>query len=123
VHAALIKYGLRAYSSMGLTPEAVLRAMDRLYLENSNFEKVESRNTWLTANKAVPAARQARPAMRTADGLPPAPATPNTSAGTGFTLFLLPLDEPIRFGGSRRGYENTMLVLKRPRPASPVLWM
>ena len=42
VHAALIKYGLRAYSSMGLTPEAVLRAMDRLYLENSNFEKVES---------------------------------------------------------------------------------
>lgn len=42
VHAGLIKYGLRAYSSLGLTPEAVLRAMDRLYLENNNFEKVES---------------------------------------------------------------------------------
>jgi len=42
VHAALIKYGLRAYSSHGLTPEAVLRAMDRLYLENNRFENVES---------------------------------------------------------------------------------
>ncbi len=42
VHAALIKYGLRAYSSLGLTPEAVLRAMDRLYLENNTFEKIES---------------------------------------------------------------------------------
>jgi len=42
VHAALIKYGLRAYSSHGLTPEAVLRAMDRLYLENNTFENVES---------------------------------------------------------------------------------
>jgi serine phosphatase RsbU (regulator of sigma subunit) len=42
VHAALIKYGLRAYSSQGLTPEAVLRAMARLYLENNRFEKVES---------------------------------------------------------------------------------
>ncbi len=42
VHAALIKYGLRAYSSLGLTPEAVMRAMDRLYLENNTFENVES---------------------------------------------------------------------------------
>ncbi len=42
VHAALIKYGLRAYASHGLTPEAVLRAMARLYLENSRFESVES---------------------------------------------------------------------------------
>lgn len=42
VHAALIKYGLRAYSSHGLTPEAVLRAMARLYLENNRFENVES---------------------------------------------------------------------------------
>jgi serine phosphatase RsbU (regulator of sigma subunit) len=42
VHAALIKYGLRAYSSLGLTPEAVLRAMARLYLENNTFENVES---------------------------------------------------------------------------------
>ena len=42
VHAALIKYGLRAYSSHGLTPEAVLRALARLYLENNQFEQVES---------------------------------------------------------------------------------
>jgi serine phosphatase RsbU (regulator of sigma subunit) len=42
VHAALIKYGLRAYSSHGLTPEAVLRALARLYLENNQFENVES---------------------------------------------------------------------------------
>jgi serine phosphatase RsbU (regulator of sigma subunit) len=42
VHAALMKYGLRAYSSQGLTPEAVLRAMARLYLENNRFEKVEA---------------------------------------------------------------------------------
>ncbi len=42
VHAALIKYGLRAYSSLGLTPEAVLRALDRLYLENNKFENIES---------------------------------------------------------------------------------
>ena len=42
VHAALIKYGLRAYSSLGLTPEKTMRAMDRLYLENSTFENIES---------------------------------------------------------------------------------
>lgn len=42
VHAALIKYGLRAYSSHGLMPEKAMRAMDRLYLENSTFEHVES---------------------------------------------------------------------------------
>src|SRR5579872_4061981 len=42
VHAALIKYGLRAYASHGLTPERTMRAMDRLYLENSTFENVES---------------------------------------------------------------------------------
>jgi phosphoserine phosphatase RsbU/P len=42
VHAALIKYGLRAYSSHGLTPEKSMRAMDRLYLENSTFENIES---------------------------------------------------------------------------------
>ncbi len=42
VHAALIKYGLRAYCSQGLTPERVLRSMDRLYLENNTFEGVES---------------------------------------------------------------------------------
>jgi len=42
VHAALIKYGLRAYASHGLTPEKTIRAMDRLYLENSTFENIES---------------------------------------------------------------------------------
>ncbi len=42
VHAALIKYGLRAYSSHGLNPEKVVRALDRLYLENNAFERTES---------------------------------------------------------------------------------
>jgi sigma-B regulation protein RsbU (phosphoserine phosphatase) len=42
VHAAMVKYGLRAYSSQGLSPERVLRALDRLYLENTAFEKIES---------------------------------------------------------------------------------
>jgi serine phosphatase RsbU (regulator of sigma subunit) len=42
IHAAMIKYGLRAYSSAGMTPEGVIRALDRLYLENNAFEKVES---------------------------------------------------------------------------------
>lgn len=42
IHAALIKYGLRAYSSHGLTPEKTMRAMDRLYLENCSFENIES---------------------------------------------------------------------------------
>jgi sigma-B regulation protein RsbU (phosphoserine phosphatase) len=42
VHAALVKYGLRAYASQGLTPERVLRSLDRLYLENNAFESIES---------------------------------------------------------------------------------
>ncbi len=42
VHAALIKYGLRAFSSHGLAPERALRSLDRLYLENNNFERNES---------------------------------------------------------------------------------
>src|ERR1700733_7158488 len=42
VHAALVKYGLRAYASQGLTPERVLRSLDRLYLENNAFEAIES---------------------------------------------------------------------------------
>jgi serine phosphatase RsbU (regulator of sigma subunit) len=42
VHAALIKYGLRAYASQGLNPERVVRALDRLYLENNAFERTES---------------------------------------------------------------------------------
>ena len=42
IHAAMIKYGLRAYSSAGMTPERVIRALDRLYLENNAFENIES---------------------------------------------------------------------------------
>jgi serine phosphatase RsbU (regulator of sigma subunit) len=42
VHAALIKYGLRSYSSHGLAPDRALRSLDRLYLENNNFEQSES---------------------------------------------------------------------------------
>jgi phosphoserine phosphatase RsbU/P len=42
IHAALVKYGLRAYASEGLTPERVLRSLDRLYIENNAFEKIES---------------------------------------------------------------------------------
>lgn len=42
IHAALIKYALRAYSSAGMTPERVVRALDRLYLENNAFEKHDS---------------------------------------------------------------------------------
>lgn len=42
IHAALVKYGLRAYASQGLTAERVLRSLDRLYIENTNFERIES---------------------------------------------------------------------------------
>ena len=42
IHAAMVKYGLRAYASQGQTPETVLRAMDRLYIENNAFEQIES---------------------------------------------------------------------------------
>ncbi len=42
VHAAMVKYGLRAYASQGLTPERVLRALDRLYVENTAFESIDS---------------------------------------------------------------------------------
>lgn len=42
IHAAMVKYGLRAYASQGLTPEKVLRSLDRLYLENNAFERIES---------------------------------------------------------------------------------
>jgi phosphoserine phosphatase RsbU/P len=42
VNAALIKFGLRAYCSDGMTPERAIRALDRLYLENNAFEKTES---------------------------------------------------------------------------------
>ena len=38
VSAAMVKYGLRATISQGFTAEAVLRALDRLMLENNAFE-------------------------------------------------------------------------------------
>lgn len=42
VHAAMIKYGLRSFVSNGLTPEKVMRSLDRLYLENNAHEQTES---------------------------------------------------------------------------------
>jgi sigma-B regulation protein RsbU (phosphoserine phosphatase) len=42
IQAAMIKYGLRAYASHGLSPERVLRSLDRLYLENNAFESSDS---------------------------------------------------------------------------------
>jgi sigma-B regulation protein RsbU (phosphoserine phosphatase) len=40
--AALVKYGLRAYVSSGLTPAQVLRNLNVLYIETSTFEKFDS---------------------------------------------------------------------------------
>lgn len=42
VHAAMIKYGLRAFVSNGSTPEKIIRSLDRLYLENNAFEGTDS---------------------------------------------------------------------------------
>ncbi len=42
VHAAMIKYGLRAFVSNGATPEKSVRCLDRLYLENNAHERTES---------------------------------------------------------------------------------
>jgi phosphoserine phosphatase RsbU/P len=39
--AALVKYGLRAYVSSGLTPAQVLRNLNLLYIETSTFEAAE----------------------------------------------------------------------------------
>lgn len=41
-HAALVKYGMRAYASHGLTAEETLRSLNTLYIENSGFEDLES---------------------------------------------------------------------------------
>jgi serine phosphatase RsbU (regulator of sigma subunit) len=38
VHAAMIKYALRAFASNGMVPENAVRGLDRLYLENNAFE-------------------------------------------------------------------------------------
>lgn len=42
VSAAMVKYGLRAFVSQGLTAERVLRSLDRLFLENNAFERMDS---------------------------------------------------------------------------------
>lgn len=42
VHTALVKFGLRALTSHGLTPEGALKSLDRLYLENNAFEGQDS---------------------------------------------------------------------------------
>lgn len=42
VHAAMIKYGLRAFVSNGMTPEKVIQSLDRLYLENNAYEGTDS---------------------------------------------------------------------------------
>jgi sigma-B regulation protein RsbU (phosphoserine phosphatase) len=39
--AALVKYGLRAYVSAGLTPAQVLRNLNQLYIETSAFDHME----------------------------------------------------------------------------------
>jgi serine phosphatase RsbU (regulator of sigma subunit) len=38
VHAAMIKYALRAFASNGMVPENAVRGLDRLYLENNAFD-------------------------------------------------------------------------------------
>ena len=40
--AALIKFALRGYASAGMNPETTIGNLNRLYLENCAFEKVES---------------------------------------------------------------------------------
>jgi phosphoserine phosphatase RsbU/P len=42
LHAGLVKYGVRAYSSEGHAPRSVLRSLNRFYLENDTFEGKES---------------------------------------------------------------------------------
>ena len=42
VHTALVKFGLRALTSHGLSPEGAMKSLDRLYLENNAFEGNES---------------------------------------------------------------------------------
>lgn len=42
VLAALIKFALRGYASAGMTPEATVQALNRLYIENCAFEDIAS---------------------------------------------------------------------------------
>ncbi len=85
IHAAMVKYGLRAYASHGLTAESVLRALDRFYLENNAFERIESfatvffgmidpsRRTMTYASGGHEAAAVLVPGERAATLLPTAP--------------------------------------------------
>ena len=42
LHAGLVKYGIRAFASEGQSAGAVLRALNRFYLENDTFERTDS---------------------------------------------------------------------------------
>ncbi len=42
IHAAMVKYALRAYMSEKKTAEEALRSLDRLFLENNAFEKTDA---------------------------------------------------------------------------------
>jgi|SRR5579884_2906167 len=42
LHAGLVKYGVRAFASEKHSPKAVLRALNRFYLENDTFEGTDS---------------------------------------------------------------------------------
>ena len=42
LHAGLVKYGVRAFASEGQRPRAVLRSLNRFYLENDAYEGSES---------------------------------------------------------------------------------
>jgi len=76
VHAAMVKYGLRAYASVGFVAEKVLQALDRLYLENNAYEQRESfataffghvdkeRKTMIYASAAHDCVVMARPGER-----------------------------------------------------------
>lgn len=42
LHAGLVKYGVRAFASEGQSPRAVLRSLNRFYLENDAYEGSDS---------------------------------------------------------------------------------
>ncbi len=42
LHAGLVKYGVRAFASEGQPPRAVLRSLNRFYLENDQYEGSDS---------------------------------------------------------------------------------
>ena len=46
--AAMVKYGLRAYVSSGLTPAQVLRNLNQLYIETTTFNTDDDPNSFVT---------------------------------------------------------------------------